>query len=121
MEHNAQRPNDVAVRKCDKMSGDLVILVDFEFFRDPCSTTKTLCRKAYTADMSGSVARISTIILNAVSAWLISANVRCQRRSSRGSDVEPLPHVNSNAAGSYTTRWDDHALKLLVTAPGIEA
>ena len=34
MEHNAQRPNDAAVRKCGKMSGDLVVLVDFKFFRD---------------------------------------------------------------------------------------
>lgn len=34
MAHNAQRSNDVAVRKCRKMSGGLVVLIDFKVFGD---------------------------------------------------------------------------------------
>ena len=34
MVHDAQRSNDVTIRKCSKVSGELVVLVDFKFFRD---------------------------------------------------------------------------------------
>jgi len=34
MAHNAQRPNNVAIRKRDEMSCKLVVLVDFKLCRD---------------------------------------------------------------------------------------